>query len=167
MMRKKSLIVCVLMLICVLLSWTKYLEFPVHAQTTRIDDKVDVRSTDVIVGDRVPFSGKLLTIDALAKLISYYKAAIAKLESDLVYQQKICDVKLNAKVDACTIESSACKKLIDNCQQVCTMEKKVYSTALERTGKNCERKWYESQWIGLTAGVILCGGSVAVGSLAK
>jgi len=135
-----------------------------HAQTTRIDDKLDIKATDVIVGDRVPFSGKLFTIDAIAKLVSHYKAAIAKLEAELVNQHKVCDAKLNAKVDSCTIESSACKKLVDNCQQVCSREKKVFATALDRASKSCERKWYESQWWGLTAGVLICGGGVAAGA---
>ncbi|MCJ7760043.1 hypothetical protein MUP59_02745 [Candidatus Bathyarchaeota archaeon] len=149
------------------MNWTKYLEFQALAQTTRIDDKIDVRATDVTIGDRVPFSGKLLTIDALAKLISYYKTAIAKLEADLIYQQKVCDAKLSAKIDTCTIESSACKKLVNNCQQVCDAEKKVYTVAIERASKTCERKWYESPWIPLVGGVIICGSSVAVGSLVK
>lgn len=128
---------------------------------------LDVRQVELKQGDKAPFAGRLLTHDAVAKLIADYKAKIAELEAQLNNHKKLYEMKLKAEVEASNIKEKASLEKVASVNRSCSLEKDLLNKAVDRTAQQCSRKWYESPWLPFVGGVLLCGGGVAAGAALK
>lgn len=128
---------------------------------------LDIRRVELKQGDKAPFAGQLLTNDAVAKLVSDYKAKLADLQAQLDLQKKLYEAKLKAEVDASSIKEKAALARVAASDKSCSLEKELLTRAVDRTSQQCTRKWYESPWIPFVGGVLLCGGGVAAGAALK
>jgi len=138
------------------------ISFSVFAdETTSV---LDVRQVELKQGDKAPFSGRLLTNDAVAKLLADYRAKITDLEAQVDLQKKLYEMKLKAEVEASGIKEKAALDKVIATSRLCNLEKDLLVKAVDRTVQQCQRKWYESPWLPFVGGVLLCGGGVAAGA---
>lgn len=110
-------------------------------------------------GEKAPFTGQLLSDAAVAKLLSDMQAKVRTLEAENAHLKATQKVKLESKDQACKakLEAEASKKKI--CEDTRKAEKVVYTQAIERVGKQAERRWYESPYLHLVLGMGLGTGA--------
>jgi len=128
------------------------------------DDRVSLKKGEKFTA---PKEGQFLSKEALAKLLSDYKAKIATLEAQLENEKKVCTEKLSSYNKSFEIERTAHKKALENCSQTCELQKSILEKSVSRNAKLAERRWYESPWLPFVGGVLVCGGSVAAGAALK
>jgi hypothetical protein len=81
------------------------LTFILMMMSATADDNIDY--VDIKKGFHAPFSGKLLTNEALAKILATHEAEIKQLELDLKYKNNINDLqnKLNYSIKISQLET--------------------------------------------------------------
>lgn len=118
-------------------------------------------------GKRAPFDGVLLSKKALAKLLSDHKAALASLRTDVEKSKRTCKTRLDTERLACVAKVGAADNKLQVCKESNKASRSIYDTAMKRTVKSCERKWYEHPLIVFGAGVAICGASVGIGTAVR
>jgi len=108
-------------------------------------------------GDKAPFDGQLLSHVAVAKLISDHNAEIKMLKARIEYLEKVQATNIDTQKKLCDakLDAEASKKRA--CEESLSAQKSVYSGAVERVSKTCERKWYESPYLHFTLGSVVFG----------
>jgi hypothetical protein len=126
--------------------------------------ETDVKRVELKKGDKAPFDGQLLSNAAVAKLLSDQAAKIKELEAKLTYLQDKSKTDLEAEQKSCAVKVDAEKAKTKLCDDTRKAEAKVYTSAVDRVGQQCERKWYESPYIHLVLGL---GAGIGGCALAK
>lgn len=110
-------------------------------------------------GDKAPFAGQLLSDAAVAKLLSDMSAQVKTLEAKIKFLEETQVAKLESQEQACKakLDAEATKKQI--CEDTRKAEEMVYTQAIERSGKQAERRWYESPYLHLVLGMGLATGA--------
>jgi len=128
------------------------------------DDRISLKQGQKFTA---PKEGQFVSKEAMAKILSDYKAKIATLEAKLENEKQVCKEKLKASDRSFDIERNAHEKALENCSQTCELQKSILEKSVSRNAKLAERRWYESPWLPFVGGVLVCGGSVAAGASIK
>lgn len=123
----------------------------------------DIRQQPIAKGQRAPFEGVVITRDAMAKLITDFKAEIKAKDALIDKLQKDTDAKLASAEQRCELNKTYLREKLARTSKQCDLEKSILMTAVDRNAKAAERKWYESPWIPFIGGMAVCAGSVAAG----
>ena len=131
------------------------------AQTT---SEINLQHVELKKGQSAPYDGHLLSVDAIAKLLTEHKAEIDKLKLEIEKLKKSNELTLQAAKTEKTIVEKACEEHLLNRDKSCELEKNLLNKAIDRATEQCSRKWYESSWLPFLGGVIVCGGAVVAGA---
>lgn len=121
--------------------------------------ETEVKRVELKKGDKAPFDGQLLSHAAVAKLITDQAAKIAELSAQIKYLQDKHKTELETEQKSCVVKVETEKSKIKVCEDTRKAEGAVYTSAVDRVGKQCERKWYESPYIHLVLGLGIGAGS--------
>jgi hypothetical protein len=107
-------------------------------------------------GDKAPFAGKLLTSEALAKIITTYekKVKLQALEIEKLKRESTATVKTDKAICNAKLEGEAAKLKV--CEVASTRKDQIWTNALDKCNKPVP--WYRSQFIGFTVGSLFASG---------
>jgi len=117
-----------------------------------------VEVADIQAGQTAPFSGKILTRRALARIITKYEQKIKGLEARVSHSSKSCAARLSSQAESHKIKLSAAQKKAEAQRKICTTQTVLYRDAVKRRSA-----WYRSPSFMYSMGV-LSGGLVCVGA---
>lgn len=124
------------------------------------DDKdMDIRQVSINKGQIAPFSGSLLSSDAVAKLLADRQAVISELSAEIESLRQSYEIKLQSLKDESRIREQSCENRFENEAKSCAAEKADLLKIIDRMKSYTAKKWYESPWVPLAGGVLLCIGS--------
>jgi hypothetical protein len=127
----------------------------VSAQETQ---PAEIKRIALEKGKRAPFSGQLLSHAAVARLLAERQAEVAGLKLEIENLKKKHVADSTAFAQSCKIKMEAEKRLAKLCQESAAAKLAVYDTALKRTVKQCETKWYKSPYFNFVLGAVTFGG---------
>lgn len=106
-------------------------------------------------GKAAPFSGVLLTDQALAKIISDYEGKIAALKLELEKERKDRQAEKQAADTICQAKVDGEKAKAKAAESGCQRERHVYEQALKRAN---ETPWYQNNYLNFLLGSVVAGG---------
>ncbi len=147
------LILCVLILMLSTVSSTSYSE----------NKPLDLRAVTLKEGKPAPFAGKLLTADALAKIITDFEREIKLLKADLKRVTQERTVLVRREKLLCEIAVDGEKQKQSICLSGCDQKVKLLSDAVNRC-ENDKRGFFQSPYVNFVIGNVVAGGLCAAAS---
>lgn len=107
-------------------------------------------------GDKAPFAGKLLTPEALAKIITGYekKLKLQALEIEKLKRESTVTAKTEDAICKAKLEGEAAK--LKACEDASSSKDLIWTKALDKCNK--PSPWYKSQFLGFTVGSLFASG---------
>lgn len=117
-------------------------------------------------GDKAPFAGKLLTNEALAKIVTDYENTIAKLKAAIEKEQRERAAEKLAAERVCEARLSGEKGKLAAQQAERERERAIYENAI----KSCKAEsapWFKSPYLHFVFGAAIGGGVCAAATRIK
>jgi hypothetical protein len=129
--------------------------FPVTAKTQPQPGEAPKHVT-LNKGDKAPFAGKLLTPEALAKIITDYekKVKLQALEIEKLKRESAVTAKTEDAICKAKLEGEAAK--LKACEAASSRNDQIWTKALDKCNK--PTPWYKSQFLGFTVGSLFASG---------
>ncbi len=121
---------------------------------------LDLRTVTLKEGKPAPFAGKLLTTDALSKIITDFEAEIKLLKADVrrITQERTVLVRREKLLCEIAVEGEKQKQAI--CVSGCDQKVKLMSDAVNRC-ENDKRGFFQSPYVNFVIGNVVAAGLCA------
>jgi hypothetical protein len=106
-------------------------------------------------GEKVPFSGHLMSNEAAAKLISGFELKINKLNLEVKYLEKQLKIKINQCSEICNLKLNTEKNKFRLCEDTRSIERKLYQSITEKQCKGLLNNPYFNFVLGNVSGSLL------------
>lgn len=113
-------------------------------------------------GQVAPFTGQLLSDEAVGKLLANHKKEVKLLKIEMEAQQKLNEAERTALVDSYEAKLTAERAKRMKLQEYTDNTAAVYSKSIKRLSESMETKWYQSPYLHNVLGILI-GGSICIG----
>jgi len=125
--------------------------------------QTSIRQVTLKKGQAAPFAGRLLTVAALAKIITDYDRKLKT--SQLLLEKAQRDLKAEQKANAAVCQAQVAVQVAK--VQACTSDRSRQKVIYERAIKKCDAAvpWYRSPMLSFVIGNVVAGGICATSAV--
>lgn len=133
------------------------------SSTSYSAEKLDLRTATLATGEKAPFAGRLLTADALSKIITDLEARVATAEAARDKAMREREILVRREKLICEIKVDGEQQKRSLCITGCDKKMELVEAALDRCHSD-KRGFFQSPYFNFVMGNVVAGGLCAAAS---